>query len=265
MARTVELLRNWNPSSHQALNVLYHQPVKLPIDANDFSILKLDGGQRAERWLVEMTASSGILANLYLSKAEAMPKPTKADPTDAAGFWANLLGGRAQAFFAGGLKNLPDYELSGSTFRPEQELKALLQDMPPIAAKFSPLLDETVNSPRPADCPHHPVGYWELLSVTGEGTLNLGATFTQEGEGSSEVIDCQYYANSNYFLNLMLYQLWPLSYQGKDYTLIWRCDLIASPTLEDYRGVERMAAANLTIQNVKEAIRSFQEDVRNEK
>ncbi len=265
VSQTVDLLYKWDPSSHPSLNILRHQSIKLPIDPADFSMINLSADKATGHWLIEKTSNSGILSNLYLSSAEAQKLPNPSTPAAIDQFWSTLLQNRASAFFTGGFKSLPNYDFSGASYSPEDELKALLLEVKPVAAQFSSLLDQTIFSAQPSASSSPPVAYWELLAASGEGTLNLGATFFQSQPQFSQVVDCEYYANSNYFVNLILYQIWPLQYQGKDCSLVWRCDLISSPTLAEYRGVERMAASNLTIQDVKEAIRSFQEDVRNKK
>jgi hypothetical protein len=100
-----------------------------------------------------------------------------------------------------------------------------------------------------------------MFDAEGQAAFNLGASYSRAASDGYQIADVQYYASSGFYTALTFYQLWPVSVQGQDATLVWRVDLISSSQL-DLRGVERMGAGAATMREVQKGINAFLRDAR---
>src|SRR4029078_6241850 len=108
----------------------------------------------------------------------------------------------------------------GSAIRASDEVNGLLRDQGKIRQQFSGLLGATGigrgAGSLPADL------YWELLDANDHGVVTLGASYSRGGAGGTyQSADVLYYASGGYYVALTLYQLWPVTVEGKPSTLAW--------------------------------------------
>jgi hypothetical protein len=78
-----------------------------------------------------------------------------------------------------------------------------------------------------------------------------------------QLLDAQYFVSGTYYTFVTLYEVWPSRIGDKQAAVVWRGDFIAAPTLAFTRGFERLAYGSIMLQEVKKAIRSFQDAVKN--
>ena len=249
----IEAMRRWNPSSHGELNILLHA------NGSDFSRLRNAPNNSAVQALV--TATEKLSPELQISKAEA----SKFSPGAGGGmsgpvgnFWSSLLGARAQAFASGGSSSQPPYDHTGQAIKPGEELSGLLRQQEKIRKQFAPLLE---NSGIGRGAGGKPEQYWELIEIEDKGVLSLGASYSRATSGGGfQAADVLYYASGGYYAGVTLYQMWPVTVDGKPSTLVWRGDLFSSPELAGLRGVERLGSESSMIKDVSKAVRAFRRD-----
>jgi hypothetical protein len=176
-----------------------------------------------------------------------------------AGFWAKILGGRAQAFTSGGSVAQPPYDNATPPVRPSDELSGLLRGQEKVRRQFAGLLDGTGIGRGGGSL--EPDMYWELLNVDEKGVLTLGATYNRSGGGGTiQFANARYYASSGYYAGITLQQLWPVEVEGRASTLVWRGDMISSASVGSLRGIERIAAESTMIKDIARVVSFFRRD-----
>jgi hypothetical protein len=174
-----------------------------------------------------------------------------ADQINAA--WRALLLNRATAYQTGGLNQATPEAADSGAFRPVPELVGLLKQRTPMLRRFVGLMDEIITG-RPGK--NQPVSYyWTDEKIQGNQNLSLGALHTLATATGYQLADLTYYSATSYFLSLTLYELWPVTVSGRTQTYVWRGDYVISPSIGHARGIERMAAENIMVLEVKAAIR----------
>ncbi len=254
-AQQSEALRRWNPASHGEMKIFIHS------NGSDFARLREAPNNSAVQSLVNATQQ--MSADLQISNDEAAKFPANgaggSGMLGAVGsFWTSLLGARAQAFASGGSSAQPPYDHTGQAIKPGEELSALLRQQDKIRKQFGPLL-ESSGIGRGAGGKPDP--YWELLEVDNKGVLTLGASYSRSGNaGSFQAADALYYASGGYYAALTLYQMWPVTVDGRPSTLVWRGDMISSAELANLHGVERLGSESAMMKDVAKAVRFFRRD-----
>ena len=102
--------------------------------------------------------------------------------------------------------------------------------------------------------------YWELLDVDGKGVLTLGAFFYALASSPYQAADILYYASGGYYVGMTLYQMWPVTVNGKASTLVWRGDMISSPEIASLHGVERLASESAMMKDIGKGVALFRRD-----
>ena len=210
------MMRKWNPTAHRELKVLLHVDLPGSPSPENFSRLRNAPDSGSVRALVSKTqklASDLQISNEEAKKFTAGGGEGGAIPGSVASFWMNLLSARARAFASGGSAAQPPYDHTGQAVRPNEEFNGLLREQPKIKQQFSSFLGGT-------GIGHGGGGkaelYWELLDVDSQGVLSLGATYNRgAGSGGYQVADAFYYASGGYYVTLALYQMWPVTVDGK--------------------------------------------------
>jgi hypothetical protein len=265
-AEAARRLQVWDPSRHEAPNVLAFNFVRAPCKAADFESLNLKPSHKALRWLLDKslaTTDSKSELNLTYSEARQLAECAKDNP-DSQGLnacWAKLLLKRATEFQRKGFDGVLPYEANGKTVSPAQQLRAMLSENPAVAREFAPLLQQCGvlgNKPTGTLTPFH---YWGLCEANRHGTLNLGAVYLLPLGDHYQLLDVQYYVSGTYYTFVTLYEVWPIRVGEQSATLVWRGDFFAAPTLAFTKGVERLAYGVIMLQELKKAIRCFQDDV----
>jgi hypothetical protein len=256
----------WDPSRHPELDVLMHRPVRSPPQEADFEALQLDASKPFVRWLVAKTlAAAPGKGDLQLTAEDAQAIASRLGPSGAeaavAPLWRGLLLARAAAFERGGLAGLPPYRRGGETIAPLGEIARLLKQDAAVSARFDALLHATCLSAGPSSAETTGQAYWELSKVSDHATLGLGKVYVRRAGEGFQAADCQHYATGGLYASLVLWQLWPVSVEGREMTLAWRGDFVSSASLAATRGTERMACGAIMAREVKKAARFFREDL----
>jgi hypothetical protein len=259
-------LQVWDPFRRQSPNVLAFSQVSIPCVAADFESLSLKTSHRAIRWLLEKSlATTGERSELNLTHDEASRLANSAranpDPQSLSAFWAKLLLDRARAFQRQGFAGLPPYETSGKAVAPAALLQTMLREKAELAREFTPLLQQTGvlgSEPTPS---LKPFLYWGLCEANRRGTLTLGAVFWLPHQDDHLLLDVQYYVSGTYYIYFTLYKVGPIQDGGRAGSLVWRGDFFAAPSLAYTKGTERLAYGAIMVQDLKKAVRCFQDDV----
>jgi hypothetical protein len=262
-ARQIEALRQWDPTKHRELKVFLHSDLPAAPTASNFSRLKDAPDNSSVNALVSNTQK--LSADLQISRDEAKKFSASpgggggAMPASVAAFWADVLVARARSFISGGTSAEPPYDHSGETIRASGELNGLLKQQEKIRRQFSGFLGETGIGRGAGSLT--PELYWELLDVDDQGVLTVGAFYNRAGAGGSyQAADVLYYASGGYYVALTLYQMWPVTVDGKASTIVWRGDMISSASLASLHGVERLGSESAMMKDISKAITLFRRD-----
>ncbi len=263
-AQQLQALRRWNPAKHQELKVFLHGDLPSSPGPSNFSKLKSAPDNGSVNAFV--SATQKLAGELQISREEAKKfSGTGAGggvmPPAVAAFWSDVLAGRARLFVSGGTAAQPPYNHGGETVRPNDEIKNLLKQQEKVRRRFADFLGNTGIGRGAGSL--RPDLYWELLDVDDQGVITLGASYDRaDGAGGEQVADVLYYASGGYYVAVTLYQMWPITIQGKASTLIWRGDMISSASLESLHGVERLASESVMKKDISKAIAVFRRESR---
>ena len=266
-AAVAHALQTFDPSGEDS-SVHFHSSIHNPIQDSDLAKLNLESSRYGVKRFVSKTMAVVPEQNdFFISKAEAaqIQKTVKAagnpgKPAEAARrAWLEVLKARATEFDQTGLAKLSVYETGGSTVDPVADTKSLFAELPGISSEFEPLLAETglegASTFRKEIAGHL---YSEVINYDIQATLELGAIFTRKlPDGRIQILDAIYFSSGIFYISMCLYELWPVQVDGKPATLVWRGDLLSTPTLEVTRGVERIAYGKVMMVEVRKSIESF--------
>jgi hypothetical protein len=259
-------LQLWDPSLHQDLKVFKFHSVNEPFAPADFQDVSLKPNQRPIRWLLDKSrATTPTQSDLNLSKEEAqqLAACTKCnpDPQAVSACWVHLLQHRVKTFQRQGFNGVAPYESNGETMSPATQLRTMLREKSAIATEFAPLLRQSgvLGEQCTLDTPFQ---YWGMYEADHRAVLNLGAFYLLPLGDHYQLMDAQYYVSGVYYSFVTLYEVWPIQIGGQAAALIWRGDFFAAPVLEFTNGFERLAYGAVMLQELKKAIRAFQDDVK---
>ena len=173
--------------------------------------------------------------------------------------WRDILKKRAIKFQNAGLAGLPPYETKAGNagITVQSEIQSLFNEVPKIKTQ---ILSLPPFASRSSESGSMESLYWELIKINGHATFNLGAIYFKTSNDRYQVLDCNYYCSSETYASLTFRQIWPIKFQGRDVSLIWRVELASSPLLENARGIDRLAARGIMVQEIKDEIHWFQEN-----
>jgi hypothetical protein len=269
--KTAHELQYWDASQHENLGVFQHHDIHDPARDEDFANLNLGIEKRPVHMMREETFAIGNDKsdfNLSRAEAQALTETMRSgsggkshSPESATAAWKKTLLQRAISFQQGGVERTPAYEMNGSNVRPSSQFTSILKEQPKITAEFRPVLEQTslLGSGAP---PSSGRFYWDLFDADSSGTISLGACFGKSiGDNKYQIADMEYYVSGSYYASLTLYEIWPVTINGKAASLIWRGDFFSAPSVAFTHGVERMAYGMVMIQETKKAVRAFQQDM----
>jgi len=256
VARTLDMHKNWDAAKHSELKVYLHHDFSTHPSIADFSVAIPENP--AGRKLIEATQKLPDFGDLQLSKAEvaAYKNSGSAGVKD---FWSQVLFRRASAFTQHGLSGQPPYDSADGSARVAEEVSRLLGEQPKVRAAFRPLIQQSPLGGGTGSLPLLP--YWEMFDVEGQGAFSLGAACSVQSADSAQFLDLQYYASGGYYVYVTLYQMWPVTVDGKPATLVWRVDTISSLSLSDLRPFERMGSGAAMMKDIQRIINFFQRDM----
>ncbi len=246
--------------------------ITTPAQAADFAPLSLDPGLRQVKSLldhaIEADSRKGRL-NLTADEAKSLAGALREIGSAHGKDWMKagrdkieetfraLLLGRASRFQQGGLSAAAAYDTGSGHISPKDELLMMTRSRAKAFERFSALFDAALSGQAPAGATSPPRYYWESAKVQGEETFNLGAFFARPTDGGFRALEVQYYVSSKYYTSLILYELWPVDFGGKAQTLVWRADFVSAPSLPFLKGIERLAAENIMLLEVKKSVGAF--------
>jgi len=153
----------------------------------------------------------------------------------------------------------PPYDHAGPSIRASDEVNGLLREQEKIRRQFSSFLGGTAIGHGAGSL--RPELYWELLDADDQGVATLGASYNRSAAGNTyQAADVLYYASGGYYVALTLYQLWPVTVEGKPSTLVWRGDMISAASLGSLHGVERLGSESVMMKNITKAVTLFRRD-----
>lgn len=259
----------WDPTPHSELAVYWAKSFK-PGDNPKFEDLKMDANSRAfQNLLSDMSKAKGNSSELQFSQEElqslrqrlsTLPSGVATDSPEfrqmASEFWASLIKERYNLFLKGGFGGLPQYDYQGQKLSVQEEVKSLFNADPNINREFSGTIQEILSPTPPAPAQY----YWQLFKADTEAAFCLGAVYSKPYPEKTQIVDSQLYVSNAYFTSVTMYELFPVTINGKAQTLIWRCDFVSAPVFVWLKGVEQMAAGMLMMQEIKQSVRFFQQD-----
>jgi hypothetical protein len=257
----IEALRRWNPTRHRELKVFLHSDLPSNPTLANFEQLKNAPGNSSVRSFVAATQKLG--SDLQISKEEAKKFSAGAGggamPAPVVTFWADVLAARTKSFVSGGMSGQPPYDHAGPSVRASDEVNGLLREQGKIRTQFSSFLGATGIGRGAGSL--KPELYWELLDVDDQGVVTLGASYSRGATGGTyQAADVLYYASGGYYVALTLYQMWPVTVEGKPSTLVWRGDMISAASLGSLHGVERLGSESVMMKNITKAVTAFRRD-----
>jgi hypothetical protein len=261
-AQQIQALRQWDATRHRELKVFLHSDLPSDPSPANFEKLKDAPGNASVRSFV--AATQKLAPSLQISKEEAKKFSAGTGgggtiPGAVAAFWADLLTARTKNFVSGGMSAQPPYDHAGPSVRASDEVNGLLREQGKIRNQFSGLLGATGIGRGAGSL--KPELYWELLDADDQGVITLGASYNRGGAGGTyQAADILYYASGGYYVALTLYQLWPVTVEGKPSTLVWRGDMISAASLGTLHGVERLGSESVMMKNITKAVTLFRRD-----
>jgi hypothetical protein len=265
LSKTAELHLQWNPVRHPELKVYLHGDLSSRAAAAEFEKLAAAPANAAVKAFAVATRKLGSdHTELQMSNADVKafsggsPQTAGMSPGVAA-FWTKLLQQRTQAYVAGGMTRLPPYETGNEAVHVSEEIGRLLKESGKVRGQFSALLDATALTGGKGSI--GPALYWELVDVEGQAAASLGAVYHKSGQNTWQSVEVHYYSSGGYYVLLTFQQMWPVSVDGQDSTLVWRGDLISAATLATRRGVERMGSGTAMMRETQKSISAMLRDI----
>src|SRR5436309_6293883 len=261
-AQQTDALRRWNPAKYRELKVFLHSDLPSSPGPANFEKLKNAPDNASVRSFV--AASQKLSPELQISREEAKKFSGAAGgggaiPAPVAAFWADVLTARTKSFVSGGMSAQPPYDHAGPSIRASDEVNGLLREQEKIRRQFSGFLGATGIGRGAGSL--RPELYWELLDVDDQGVVTLGASYSRAGAGGIyQAADVLYYASGGYYTALTLFQMWPVTVDGKASTLVWRGDMVSAPSLGSLHGVERLGSESVMMKNITKAVTLFRRD-----
>ncbi len=189
--------------------------------------------------------------DLHLSREEIAMLPKDESIASAELFWANTLAQRWARWTQRG-------ELRATeTFDVREEIASLQKAEPAIAQRFATLLAPFTRPGPPAAPAQH---YWELSNVNHSAAFCLGTIYTRLAEGRHQVLDVSYYATSGYLTSVTLYEMLPITLEGRPHSLVWEGCLVSAPALAGGFGVKKAVGSRLMVSDLEKSVRFFQRD-----
>src|SRR6266436_2076965 len=261
-AQQIDALRRWDATRHRELKVFLHSDLPSGPTPVNFEKLKNAPDNASVRSFV--AATQKLSSDLQISKDEAKKFSAGtggggAMPAPVVAFWVDVLTARTKSFVSGGMAAEPPYDHAGPSIRASDEVNGLLREQEKIRRQFSGFVGATGIGRGAGSL--RPELYWELLDANDQGVVTLGASYSSGGAaGTYQAADVLYYASGGYYVALTLYQLWPVTVEGKPSTLVWRGDMISAAALGSLHGVERLGSESVMMKNITKAVTLFRRD-----
>jgi hypothetical protein len=146
---------------------------------------------------------------------------------------------------------------SVSTYDAGSELRSLLAEESKLGKHFDPLLAPL----RAKGAPGQPkFFYWDQSVVDKKAAVQLGAVYGIESSEKRQVLDVTYFSSYAYLVSLTIYEMHPVTLDGKAQTLVWQGSLVSTTGIEGGLGLKRKIGAKMMVSDVEKWIRLFRAD-----
>lgn len=195
--------------------------------------------------------------NLSHSEFDLLKAASERGHSELENAWRQVFVNRAQAFQNGGLIAALPYETSGPVFQHHPEWIRLLKGSPKILKEFQSLIGvlmtgKGLSRSEPATTT------WESSRVQGEQVVALYCMVDAPRPGAGHrVVETAYFVTGKYLTSMVFYELAPIEVDGIAQTMIWRSDFVITQSIGFLKGIERVAAENVMLQEVKTAAAAF--------
>jgi hypothetical protein len=267
-ADVAKKLVTWNPSSHADLQVWFHKSLPPQPTVADFADLANLPDNKSVQFQIDSTAKfNPDSPQLQVSKEEAqLIASTAAQEKDPkalyAKVWGQILVGRINTFLGGGAASETD-EAAGGDVHPISDVKSLLHSDARIYGQYQRLLNQTPFKALAGSSATRIAAtnlYCDIFDVQGSAALGTGAIYQAPNGNSIQSVDVEYYTNYGVYCTIELEQMWPISVNGQNATLIWRDDLVSAPNVAFLHGTERLASSMIMLQETKGGVQAFKDE-----
>jgi hypothetical protein len=245
------------------LSIEGHYIISHPPQSNDFSPFTLEGEKSSRFGFggTRMLEAEVDKLNLDTSEAKQLEQAAQGGQAAIDKAWEAIFLNRARTFHQGGLMKNSPYQTRDKPFDVRQELVAMLKSRPKILGRFQDLLG-VVMTGQPIEGMLKPSHYWQNHQLQGQRVVTMAYITARAHKTGYQVVDCTYYVTGGYYTSLILYELQPVTVDGKEQTLVWRGDYVISESINFLKGVERMAAEKIMLLEIKKSVESFIDEVR---
>ena len=240
-------LLKFNPVRHPELEVFQHHVFHDDKDSG-FDKLVLNPKDKPTAALIR---SIGDASEIQLSKREAplMPRTHTADAAQQ--FLSGILHDRWNRFSKGG-----DFG-SVATHDAGTELRSLLAEESKTTKHFGALLAPLAAKGAPG---MPKFSYWDLSVADKKAAVQLGAVYGLELPDKRQVLDVTWYSSNAYLVSVTLYEMHPVTLDGKPRTLVWQGNLVSTTGIEGGLGLKRKIGSGMMVSDVEKWIRIFRAD-----
>ena len=244
---THQALLKFNSTRHPELEVFQHHVFRDEKDSG-FDRLLLNPKDSASSALIRSMGDAGAI---QLATREIPLMPRTRTPDAAQQFLSGILRERWNRFSKAG-----DFGSVGSNDA-GSEIRSLLAEEGKLSRHFEPLLAAL----RTKGAPGTPrFFYWDLSVVDKKSAVQLGAVYGAELPESRQVLDVTYYSSNAYLVSITLYEMHPVTLDGKPQTIVWQGSLVSTTGIEGGLGLKRKIGARMMAADVEKWIRIFRTD-----
>ena len=248
---TNQALLKFNSTRHPELEVFQHHVFQGEKDSG-FDRLLLNPNDSASSALIRSMGDAGAI-QLAAREIPQMPRTRSADAAQQ--FLSGILRDRWNRCSKGG-----DFGSVGN-YDAGSEIRSLLAEEGKVSRHFETLLAPL----RAKGAPGTPkFFYWDLSVVDKKSAVQLGAVYGAESPESRQVLDVTYYSSNAYLVAITLYEMIPLTIDGKAQTLVWQGSLVSTTGIEGGLGLKRKIGARMMAADVEKWIRIFRADAQSE-
>ncbi len=237
----------FNSTRHHELDVFQHHVFHDEKDCG-FEKLLIDPRSSPVSALIRSMGDPGAI---QLAKREIplMPHTRTAAATQT--FLIGILRDRWTSFSkSGDFGSVATYDAGG-------ELRSLLAEEGKVARHFSALLAPLAPKGAPGTPRYH---YWDQSTVDKKSAVQLGAVYSLDAPDKRQVLDITYFSTYGYLVSFTIYELHPVTVDGKPQTLICQCSLVSTPAIEGGLGLKRKIGSRMMVSDVEKWIRIFRSD-----
>ncbi len=244
---THQALLKFNSTRHPELEVFQHHVFQGEKDSG-FDRLLLNPKDSASSALIRSMGDAGAI-QLDAREVPLLPRTRTADAAQQ--FLSGILRERWNRFSKGG-----DFGSVGS-YDAGSEIRSLLAEEGKMSRHFETLLAPL----RAKGAPGSPkFFYWDLSIVDKKSAVQLGAVYSAELPEGRQVLDVTYYSSNAYLVSITLYEMHPITIDGKPQTLVWEGSLVSTTGIEGGLGLKRKIGARMMAADVEKWIRIFRAD-----